>query len=54
LRRSGTITTAAATRIVLFGLPARLATFGRGVTTFLKELLVGSGEGKILPTVAAC
>jgi hypothetical protein len=32
---------------------ARLATLGSRVTAFLEERLIGSGEGKILPAIAA-
>jgi hypothetical protein len=48
---SGTVTRT--TLIVFLGLPARLAAFRRRVTAFLKERLIGSGEGEVLPTVAA-
>jgi hypothetical protein len=39
--------------VVLSGLPARLAAFRGRITTFLKERLIGSGEGKVAPAVAA-
>jgi hypothetical protein len=39
--------------IGLLCLAARLATLGCRVTAFLKELLIGSAEGKLLPTVTA-
>ena len=48
---SGTV--AGAPLIVLLGLPASLATLRGRVTAFLKERLIGSGEGKLTPTVAA-
>lgn len=40
--------------IVLFCHAAWFATFGCRVTAFLKERLIGSGEGKFLPAIAAC
>jgi hypothetical protein len=39
---------------VFLRLTARFATLGSGITAFLKELLIGSGEGKFLPAIAAC
>jgi hypothetical protein len=38
---------------ILFGDTAVFATFWSRVTAFLEERLIGSGEGKILPAVAA-
>jgi hypothetical protein len=51
---SRTVTGAAPPLVVLLCLSARLATFGGRITTFLKERLIGSGEGKVLPAIAAC
>lgn len=45
-------TAASASLTVLSGLPAVLATPGRGVATFLKEGLVGACEGEFLTAVA--
>jgi hypothetical protein len=39
--------------VILLCHAARLATLGSGVTAFLKERLIGSGEGEILPAIAA-
>ena len=46
-------TVAGAPRIVLLCLTAVLATFWGRITTFLKERLIGSGEGELLPAIAA-
>jgi hypothetical protein len=40
--------------LVFLCLPTRLATLWGRVTTFLKERLISSGEGKMLPAIAAC
>ncbi len=51
LGRSGTVTRS---RLIVFlGLSARFAAFGRRVPALLEKRLIGSGEGEILPTVAA-
>lgn len=52
MRRSRTVT--ASTLVSFLGLAAGLATFGGRKTAFLKKRLIGSGEGKILPAIAAC
>ena len=52
LSRSRTVT-GTPSLIVLFGLTTRLATFRCRITAFLKERLICSGEGKVLPAVAA-
>jgi len=39
--------------IVLLCLTATLATFWGRITTFLKERLISSGEGEVLPAIAA-
>jgi hypothetical protein len=54
MRRSRPIASAPSSLIGLFCLPAGLAAFRCRKTAFLKERLIGSGEGKILPTIAAC
>ena len=41
------------TLTVLLGHPAGLAAFRSRVTAFLEERLIGSGEGKVLPAIAA-
>ena len=46
-------TVAGASLIVLLCLTAILATLRGRITTFLKERLISSGEGKILPAIAA-
>lgn len=51
LCRAGTV--ACAPLVVLLCLSARLATLWGRKTTFLKERLIGSGEGKVTPAVAA-
>src|SRR5271157_4645219 len=51
LCRAGTV--AGASLIVLLCLTAVLATFWGRITTFLKERLISSGEGKVLPAIAA-
>ena len=38
--------------VVLFGLAAVFAALGRGITAFLKELLVSGRECEILPAIA--
>ena len=40
-------------RIILLCLTAILASFWGRITTFLKERLISSGEGKFLPAIAA-
>jgi hypothetical protein len=56
LGRSGTVPASAtpAALIVLLGLAAGLAALRSRITAFLKKCLIGSGEGKILPAIAAC
>lgn len=54
LRRSGTVTGATTTLIVLLRLPAGLATLRRGITALLKERLIRRCERKVLPAIAAC
>jgi hypothetical protein len=39
--------------VVLLCLTATLATLWGRITTFLKERLISSGEGKVLPAIAA-
>jgi hypothetical protein len=39
--------------LVFLCLTARLAALWGRVTTFLKERLISSGEGKVLPAIAA-
>jgi hypothetical protein len=39
--------------VVFLCLAARLATLWGRITTFLKERLISSGEGKVLPAIAA-
>ena len=51
LARSRTV--AGSPLIIFLCHAARLATFRCRVTAFLKERLIGSGEGKFLPTIAA-
>ena len=46
-------TVAGAPLIVLLCLTASLATLWGRITTFLKERLISSGEGKVLPAIAA-
>ena len=46
-------TVAGAPLVVFLCLTATLATFWGRITTFLKECLIGSGEGEILPAIAA-
>src|ERR1039458_7552826 len=46
-------TVAGAPRIVFLCLTAILATFWGRITTFLKERLISSGEGEVLPAIAA-
>ena len=50
---SRTIPGASPTLFALLCLTARLAALGGGITAFLKERLIRSGEGKVLPAVAA-
>jgi len=52
LRRSRTV--AGSSLVGLLCLAARLTALWCRVTAFLKELLIGRTEGKLLPTVAAC
>ena len=54
LCRSRTITAAGTPLVVFLCHTARLAAFWGRITTFLKERLICSGEGKVLPAVAAC
>lgn len=53
LRRSRAIA-GTPTLIIFLCHTARLAALGRRITTLLKECLIGSGEGKVLPAIAAC
>ena len=53
LCRSRTVAGTSTALVVLLCHSARLATLRRRVTAFLKERLISSGEGKILPTIAA-
>jgi hypothetical protein len=46
-------TVAGAPLVLLFCLTAILATLRGRITTFLKERLIRSGEGKVLPAIAA-
>ncbi len=46
-------TVAGAPLVVLLCLAASLATLRGRITTFLKERLIRSGEGKVLPAIAA-
>ncbi len=46
-------TVAGAPLVVLLCLTAILATLWGRITTFLKERLISSGEGEVLPTIAA-
>ena len=50
---SRTITGASPTLFALLCLTARLAALGGRITAFLEKLLIGSGERKILSTIAA-
>jgi hypothetical protein len=50
---SRTITGASPTLFALFCLTAWLAALGGRITAFLEKLLIGSGERKILSTIAA-
>ena len=50
---SRTITGASPTLFALLCLTARLAALGGRITAFLKKRLIGSGERKILSTIAA-
>jgi hypothetical protein len=53
LRRSRTVATATRTLIVLLRHTARLAPFRGRVAALLEKRLISSGEGKVLPTIAA-
>jgi len=54
LRRSRTVAGSPSPSLLVFlCLAARLATLWGRVTTFLKERLISSGEGEVLPAIAA-
>ena len=53
LCRSRTVAGTSTSLVVLLCHTARLATLWSRVTAFLKERLISSGEGKILPAIAA-
>src|SRR5580692_8674397 len=53
LCRSRTVAGPSTALVVFLCHAARFATLRRRVTAFLEERLIGSGEGEILPTIAA-
>src|SRR5579863_8010335 len=53
LCRSRTVAGTSSTLVVLLCHAARFATLRCGVAAFLEERLISSGEGKILPAIAA-